>query len=211
MLFVSPLAAAVSPPVILVLGDSLSAAYGIEVQRGWVALLQNRLETQGYPHRVVNASISGDTTASGRSRVADALKRHRPQWLILELGANDGLRGLSTSAMRANLAAIIDMARQRGTHVLLVGMHIPTNYGKAYTEQFHAVFNELAARYELPFIPFLLDGVALDPGLMQTDGLHPRAEAQPQILDNVWAQLKPRLSKSPGKTISRPVNSAPAP
>jgi acyl-CoA thioesterase I len=180
-------------PVILVVGDSLSAGYGIDVDDGWVALLAARLREQGYPQRVVNASISGDTTASGRTRLPAALERHRPDIVILALGANDGLRGLPLDAMRDNLAAMIRAARRSGARVLLVGIHIPTNYGKAYTERFHAVYGELAERHRLALVPFLLDGVALDPALMQADGLHPGKNAQPRLLDNVWPALAPLL------------------
>jgi len=179
--------------VILVVGDSLSAGYGIDVDDGWVALLAARLRDQGYPQRVVNASISGDTTASGRTRLPAALERHRPAIVILALGANDGLRGLPIDAMRDNLAAMIRAAQRRGARVLLVGIHIPTNYGKEYTERFHAVYGELAKRYRTALVPFLLDGVALEPALMQADGLHPAPAAQPRLLDNVWPKLTPLL------------------
>jgi acyl-CoA thioesterase-1 len=185
--------AAPAAPVILVVGDSLSAGYGIDVDDGWVALLAARLRDQGYPQRVVNASISGDTTASGRTRLPAALERHRPAIVILALGANDGLRGLPIDAMRDNLAAMIRAAQRRGARVLLVGIHIPTNYGKEYTERFHAVYGELAKRYRTALVPFLLDGVALEPALMQADGLHPAPAAQPRLLDNVWPKLTPLL------------------
>jgi acyl-CoA thioesterase-1 len=180
-------------PAILVVGDSLSAGYGIELRAGWVTLLQQRLTQQGYPHRVVNASISGDTSAGGRARLADALKRHRPQIVIIELGANDGLRGLSLRATRTNLEAMIKAAQSAGARVLLVGMQLPPNYGPEYTGKFRAIYRDLASRYNLALVPFLLDGVALTPGLMQPDGLHPRAAAQPRLLDNVWPRLEPLL------------------
>lgn len=175
------------------LGDSLSAGYGIDVRAGWVTLLAQRLHEQGYPHAVVNASISGDTTAGGRARLPDALKRHRPGILVLELGANDGLRGLSLNETRANLDAMIKSAQSAGTRVLLVGIHLPPNYGPAYTKKFHAIYQGLAQTYNLPLVPFLLEGVALAPELMQADGLHPRAAAQPRLLDNVWPYLEPLL------------------
>jgi acyl-CoA thioesterase-1 len=186
-------AAAAAPPVILVVGDSLSAGYGIEVRDGWVALLEKRLAAQGYPHRVVNASISGDTSAGGRARLTAALKRHRPAVVILELGANDGLRGLSLAQTRANLAAMIEGAQAAGARVLLIGIHLPPNYGPAYTRKFHAQYAGLANRYRTALVPFLLEGVALDRALMQPDGLHPRAAAQPRLLDNVWPALEPLL------------------
>lgn len=180
-------------PVVLVLGDSLSAAYGIPVDQGWVSLLQHRLAERGFPHRVVNASISGDTSSGGLNRLPAALTREHPALVILELGANDGLRGLPIPMMTANLARLIDLAQQAGAKVALAEMRIPPNYGPLYTQRFQAAFGELAQRYHLPLIPFLLDGVAGNPALIQDDGLHPRAEAQPRILDNVWPTLAPLL------------------
>lgn len=185
--------AAANPPVLLVVGDSLSAGYGIELRSGWVSLLQDRLRQQGYPHRVMNASISGDTTAGGRARLADILKRERPQLVILELGGNDGLRGLSLVETRANLNAMIQAAKTSGARVLLTGIHIPPNYGPDYSQKFHAIYQDLARSQQVARVPFLLEGIALNPDLMQADGLHPRANAQPRILDNVWPQLKPLL------------------
>jgi len=185
--------AATTPPTILVLGDSLSAGYGIDVRTGWVALLEQRLHQQGYPQTVVNASISGDTTAGGRARLPEALQRHHPQVVIIELGGNDGLRGLSLAQTRANFEAMIKMARSAGAQVLLVGIYLPPNYGPEYTRKFHAIYSELAQKQQLPLVPFLLAGVALTPGLMQADGLHPRAAAQPRLLDNVWPYLEPLL------------------
>jgi acyl-CoA thioesterase-1 len=187
-------------PVILVLGDSLSAGLGIDVRVGWVALLQQRLAQAGYAYTVVNASISGDTTSGGRARLPQALTSHRPQWVILELGANDGLRGLPVKDMRVNLRAMIQDARAHGARVLLVGMRLPVNYGPAYTEQFHAVYVDLARREKIPLVPFLLDGVALRPDLLQDDGLHPRAQAQAALLDNVWPHLQPLLDKPTGRS-----------
>ncbi|MBS1235721.1 MAG: esterase [Proteobacteria bacterium] len=186
-------ASAARAPSILVVGDSLSAGYGIELRDGWVTLLQQRLTRQGYPHTVVNASISGDTTAGGRARLPDALKRHRPQIVILELGGNDGLRGLSLRETRANLDAMIKAAQTAGAQVLLVGIHLPPNYGPDYTGKFHAIYHDLARIHNTALVPFLLDGVALTPGLMQPDGIHPRAAAQPRLLDNVWPSLEPLL------------------
>ena len=182
------------PPVVLVVGDSLSSGYGIDLQAGWVALLGQRLTQQGYPHRVINASISGDTSGGGRARLPQLLALHAPDVVILELGANDGLRGLSLTVMRDNLAAMIKAARAQGARVVLVGMHLPVNYGSAYTEKFHAVYVDLARQLKIPLVPFLLDAVALDPQLMQADGLHPRAAAQARLLDNVWPVLKPSLA-----------------
>ncbi len=186
-------AARAESPVILVLGDSLSAGYGIPVEKGWVNLLQRRLVERGFPYRVVNASISGDTTSGGLSRLPAALELHRPAIVVLELGANDGLRGQPPMAMSRNLSQMIERSRQAGARVLLAEMRIPPNYGPLYAQKFQATFGELAQHYAIPLIPFLLDGVAGNPALIQDDGLHPRAEAQPQILDNVWAVLEPAL------------------
>ncbi|MGB4946930.1 MAG: arylesterase [Candidatus Competibacter denitrificans] len=180
-------------PTILVLGDSLSAGYGIAANQGWVKRLQDRLVERGFPHRVVNASISGDTTDGGLSRLPAALERERPTIVILELGANDGLRGQPPMVMSHNLAQMIELSRQAGVKVLLAEMRIPPNYGPTYTQKFHATFAELAKHYDIPLIPFLLDGVAGNPALIQEDGLHPRTEAQPRILDNVWGTLEPAL------------------
>lgn len=189
--FVTP--ALARAPVVLVLGDSLSSGYGINISAGWVSLLQQRLQQQGYPHQLINASISGDTTSSGRARLPRTLDLHHPDLVIIELGANDGLRGLPLASMRANLAAMIKLLRARGIQVLLIGMHLPSNYGPAYTEKFHAVYQELARELKIPFVPFLLEGVALNLDLMQADGLHPRAGAQERVLENVWPVLSPLL------------------
>lgn len=211
MLFVCN-AASAATPTILVLGDSLSAGYGIDVRDGWVALLAKRLRQQGYPQAVVNASISGDTTAGGRARLPEALRRHRPDVVIVELGGNDGLRGLSLAQTRANLDTIVKTAKSAGAQVLLVGIYLPPNYGPEYTRKFHAIYSELAQAHRCPLVPFLLAGVALTPGLMQDDGLHPRAAAQPRLLDNVWPYLEPLLkpTTSPVARSVRPVN-APVP
>ena len=182
-----------APPVILVLGDSLSAAYGIALADGWVALLQSRLRERGLDWRVVNAGISGDTTAGGLTRLPELLKRHRPAILIVELGANDGLRGLKPTVVRDNLARIIQAGRAAGSRVLLTGIQLPPNYGAAYNQAFQAVFQDLAAAQGVPLVPGLLAGVAEDRALMQADGVHPGVAAQPRILDNVWPVLEPLL------------------
>ncbi|MCC8992718.1 MAG: arylesterase [Candidatus Contendobacter sp.] len=182
-------------PVILVLGDSLSAAYGIPAEQGWVNRLQRRLAERGFPHQVVNNSISGDTTSGGLSRLPAALAREDPVIVILELGANDGLRGQPIMVMTTNLARLIELAQQAGAKVALAEMRIPPNYGPLYTQKFQAAFGELARRYDIVLIPFLLDGVAGNPELIQDDGLHPRAAAQTRILDNVWPTLEPLLQK----------------
>lgn len=182
-------------PTILVMGDSLSAAYGIETSQGWVALLGRRLGSEGHDWRVVNASVSGDTTAQGLTRLPLELARHRPAIVILELGANDGLRGLSVTAMQRNLAHMIVLAQKAGARVLLVGIYLPPNYGPEYTRQFAAVYPRLARRYHLPLVPFLLADVAEHRDWMQADGLHPLAMAEPRVLENVWVKLQPLLPR----------------
>jgi acyl-CoA thioesterase-1 len=188
-------AARAESPTILVLGDSLSAAYGIRLEQGWVALLQGRLKAQGYGHKVVNASASGETTGGALARLPRALALHRPAIVILELGGNDGLRGLPIAGVRGNFESLIRLSREAGAKVLLVGMRIPPNYGPAYTRTFHQLYDDLAREYRLPLVPFFLDGIALDDSMMLEDGLHPNAAAQPKLLDQVWPQLKPLLPR----------------
>lgn len=191
------LAAAPPPPSILVFGDSISAGYGLaSPAQGWVALLRAKLKERGYGYEVVNASVSGETTAGGLARLPRALEVHHPAIVILELGGNDGLRALAVSEMRANLARMIDLSAAAGAKVLLLGIQIPPNYGPQYTAQFAAVYAGLAQEKKLPFVPFLLKGVALSPELMQSDGIHPNPLGQPLLLDNVWPGLLPLL-KSP--------------
>ena len=190
------LAAGAAAPKILVFGDSLSAGYGIDPRVGWVALLANKLASQGYEYQVVNASVSGETTAGGRARLNHVLQLHHPAVLILELGANDGLRGLPVSQMRDNLQTMIEAASQAGAGVLLVGMQIPPNYGVEYAASFRDTFEQLSRQQKLRFAPFLLEGVALDAALVQVDGLHPTAAAQPRLLENVWQALQPLLKKN---------------
>jgi len=185
--------AATAAPSILVLGDSLSAAYGIRVDQGWVALLQARLRAQGYGHRVVNASSSGETTGGALARLPRALATHKPAIVIVELGGNDGLRGLPVNDVRANLESIVSLSQQAGARILLVGMRIPPNYGPSYTRDFERMYAQLAKRHALPHVPFLLADVALDDNLMQDDGLHPNAAAQPRLLEAVWKPLEPML------------------
>lgn len=184
-------------PTVLVVGDSLSAGYGIELDEGWVNLLQHRLQINHYPHQVINASISGDTSRGGLARLPAALDRYRPHLVILELGGNDGLRGLPLTALKTNLAAMIELCRAAGARVLLAEMRIPPNYGPVYSKKFQALYGELAHQYDIPLIPFLLDGVAGHADLMQEDGIHPRAAAQARILDNVWPVVKTVLD-APG-------------
>lgn len=179
---------------VLVLGDSLAAAHNIPVETGWVHLLGTRLGKMVPKWTVVNASVSGETSLSGRNRLPALLKKYQPRVLVLELGANDGLRGLPLPSLRANLAAMLDAARQADVRVLLVGIELPLNYGPAYRDGLRAVYTDLARSHQVALVPFLLDGVALDPGLMQDDGLHPRAQAQPRVLQNVWPELQPLLN-----------------
>ena len=182
-------------PVVLVVGDSLSAGYGVAVDSTWVALLQKRLAAQGYGYRVVNASISGDTTGGARARLPRALELHDPAIVILELGGNDGLRGLPLRQVRENFEFLIERSQAAGAKVVLVGMRMPPNYGAAYADGFHALYGELAQRYETPLLGFFLEGVALDEKLMQADGIHPTAAAQPRLLDNLWPVLSQVLKK----------------
>lgn len=182
-------------PVILVLGDSLSAGYGVPVDATWVALLQRRLTGQGYGYRVVNASVSGETTGGARGRLPRALDVHKPAVVVLELGGNDGLRGLPLRQVRDNFEAMIAAARAAGARIVIVGMRMPPNYGAEYANQFHALFGELAARHKAPLVDFFLDGVALDDALMQPDGIHPNSAAQPRLLDNLWPALRQVIKK----------------
>lgn len=176
-------------PVILVLGDSLSAAYGLAPEQGWVYLLKQKLAAEYPAYEVVNASISGETTAGGRKRLNALLQQYQPKLMIIELGANDGLRGLSLKNMRTNLAAMIAASQQIKAQVLLIGMRIPSNYGEAYTQAFFQSFTQLVEQYNTGYVPFLLDGIATDMTLFQADGIHPTAQAQPHLLETVWSHL----------------------
>ena len=180
--------------VILIIGDSLSAGYGLEPGKGWVTLLQQRLDARHLFYRVVNASISGDTTANGLNRLPAALHTHLPSLVLIELGANDGLRGLPLATMSQNLSTMISLSQSQSAKVLLIGMRIPPNYGKRYTDAFFTLYASLASQYQLSLVPFLLEGVGARPALMQADGLHPNEMAQPTLLDNVWEKLLPMLS-----------------
>ena len=188
-------APAAAAPAILVWGDSLSAAYGLEASQGWVALLDARLKARGYDYTVVNGSVSGETTAGGLTRLPEALKEHKPAIVLLELGANDGLEGLPVKLMQDNLGRMIMLSRKAGAQVLLLGILMPPNYGPAYTREFRDAYLDLARRYQLPFLPFLLEGVAQHRELLQADGKHPKAEGEPKVLDNVWPKLVPLLKK----------------
>ncbi len=189
-------AAPAEAPVILVFGDSISAGYGLaRVEQGWVALLQTRLKEQEYGYQVVNASVSGETTAGGLTRLPRALMLHQPKIVILELGGNDGLRALPIAQMRSNLVRMIDLSTAAGAQVLLLGMRIPPNYGPDYTEQFRLCYTEVARDKKLPLVPFLLNGIALTPNLMQADGIHPDELGQPLLMANIWPSLKPLLRR----------------
>jgi len=177
----------------VVLGDSLSAGYGIDKNRGWVALLDARLRQQGYRYRVVNASVSGDTTSGGLSRLPVTLAQLKPEILIVELGGNDGLRGLSVNETASNLDRIVKQGKKAGAAVLLLGMQLPPNYGPEFSRRFRESFNTVAASNDIALVPFFLNNVALRAELMQADGIHPRVEAQPILLDNVWPALRPLL------------------
>ena len=184
----------VEAPTVLVFGDSLSAGYGIEVDQSWATLLQARLKEQGYEHRVVNASISGDTSEGGAARIAQAIESFAPALIILELGGNDGLRGIPPSRMRDNLRTIIETSTASGAAVVLLGIRIPPNYGQRYIEEFDEVFRQLATELEVPWIEFFMEGIALNEKFMQSDGIHPNAIAQPLLLDNAWPSIHTALS-----------------
>lgn len=193
-MFALPMIASAAPTptaaaTILVLGDSISAGYGLAANEGWVSLLQNRLKSQGYGYRVVNASVTGETTTGGLARLPRALSLHRPAVVVIELGGNDGLRGLPLDTSRANLQKMIDLSREAGAAVLLLGMKIPPNYGPRYASEFERLFADLAGRNELAFEPFFLEKIALVEGMMQEDGIHPTAKAQPIMLETLWPRL----------------------
>jgi len=194
LLMSTTVSTAIEAPLLLVFGDSLSAAHGFDRVDGWVNLLRARLREQDSDYQVANASISGDTTAGGLARMPQELDQQRPKIVLLELGANDGLRGLDLVEMRINLTRMIEMSQAVGAQVVLFEMRLPPNLGRAFTEKFRGIYHDLAARYSLPLVPFFLDGVAQVPALMQSDGLHPNAQAQPRMLENVWPILEPLLT-----------------
>lgn len=181
---------------ILIIGDSLSAGYGIDEEQSWVELLQNRLDDQGYGYRVINASISGDTTGGGLRRLPRALDQHEPGILLIELGGNDGLRGTPIQVIRNNIGSMIELAQESGARVVLAGMEMPPNYGVTYTGGFSRMYAELAEEYDAAYIGFFMKNVALNPNLMQPDGIHPNADGQPILLDNVWPVLRTLLRNS---------------
>lgn len=185
-------------PTLMVLGDSLSTAHGFAERDGWVALLERRLAQDDLPWQVVNASVSGETTRGALTRLPRALERHDPALVIIELGGNDGLRGVHPNQMlaemRDNLAQLVRLSLDHGADVLLLGMHLPPNYGSHFTERFHDIYHQVAREFDVPLVPFFLDGVAEDRSLMQADGIHPTAEAQERMLENVWEVLDGMVS-----------------
>jgi acyl-CoA thioesterase-1 len=194
LIFLTGASAHADSPLILVFGDSISAGYGLaHVDQGWVELLKTRLKQEGYGYGVVNASVSGETTAGGLSRLPRALSVHHPKIVVLELGGNDGLRALPITQMSENLAKMIDLSQQEGAKVLLLGMRMPPNYGPQFTAKFQQVYSDLARDEKVALVPFLLDGIALTPELMQGDDIHPNLDGQPILLKNVWPALKPLL------------------
>ena len=194
MLFAAAAAQAATAPTVLVFGDSLSAGYGIDVDQSWPALLQSRLVSQGYEHRVINASISGETTEGGVTRIARTLENFSPELVILELGGNDGLRGFPTDRMKTNLQTIIETTKTSGAAVIMLGIRIPTNYGPRYTGAFENVYRELADQLSVLWIEFFMEGIALNEELMQEDGIHPNASAQSILLDNAWPIIRQALA-----------------
>ena len=183
------------PPVLLILGDSLSAGYGMDREHSWVNLLDIRLEEGGYSYRILNSSISGDTTQGGLSRIARLLDRYQPEIVIIELGANDGLRGINPDITRANLTTMIQQSQEAGARVLLTGIRLPPNYGPVYLEQFESMYSDLANEFDTLLVPFFMDGVALRADLLQADNIHPNEKGQPVLLDNVWVVLEPELHR----------------
>ncbi len=184
---------------VLVVGDSISAAFGLETQEGWVALLEERLLEHNPEFKVVNASISGETTGGGLARFPQLLSQHQPDYVIIELGGNDGLRGLSLTQMSSNLTGMVQQAKQQGAVVLLLGMRLPGNYGQRYTEAFYNVYQQIAERENVAIVDFFLAGVGGEEGMMQADGVHPTQMAQPLLLDNAWQRLAPLLLLAPAE------------
>lgn len=178
---------------LLVVGDSISAGLGLDTSQGWVSLLDKRLKEQGFAYKVVNASISGDTSAGGLARLPALLSEQKPKLVVIELGGNDGLRGMAPAQLQQNLSGMVEQSRKAGAQVLLLGMKLPPNYGQRYTDAFSRVFEAVAQEQKIVLVPFFLDGVGGVPGMMQADGIHPAVAAQPKLLDNMWPALKPLL------------------
>ncbi len=183
------------PPTVLIFGDSLSAGYGMEVDQSWVALLQVRLKDQGYEHRVINASVTGETTEGGATRIDTALAEFSPELIILELGGNDGLRGFPAARMKGNLEKIVARAKASGAAIVLLGIRIPTNYGPRYSAEFESVFRQVSDDFDVQWIEFFMEGIALNDDLLQDDRIHPNAVAQPMLLDNAWPVISATLKK----------------
>jgi acyl-CoA thioesterase-1 len=183
------------PPVLLILGDSLSAGYGMDRERSWVTLLDLRLQEYGYSYRILNSSISGDTSQGGLARLPRLLDRYKPEIVIIELGANDGLRGINPDITRNNLTNMIQQSQRIGARVLLAGIKLPPNYGTTYLEKFESMYAELANEFETLLVPFFMEGVAMRPDLLQADNIHPNEKGQPVLLENVWTILEPVLSR----------------
>jgi acyl-CoA thioesterase I len=185
-----------SPPALLIFGDSLSAEYGLKRSTGWVSLLQDRLKSEGFPHRIINASISGETTAGGLSRLAGLVKKHQPAAVVIQLGANDGLRGLPVSQTERNLKRMLEISTANGAKAVIVGIRVPPNYGAQYTTQFDNLFTKLGQQTNTPVVPFFFEGFAEKTDFFQADGIHPNEKAQPMMLNIVWPALKPVLAAS---------------
>ncbi|MFC1776214.1 arylesterase [Pseudomonadota bacterium] len=182
-------------PVLLILGDSLSAGYGMDREHSWVHLLELRLDQYGHSYRVLNSSISGDTTQGGLARLPRLVDRYQPEIVIIELGGNDGLRGINPDVTRENMTRMIRYSQQSGARVLLAGIKLPPNYGTAYLQQFESIYTDLAAEYDTLLVPFFMDGVVFEPGMLQADGIHPSEKGQPVLLENVWTVLAPALDR----------------
>ena len=193
--FLSVAATASEPPVLLILGDSLSAGYGMDREKSWVSLLETRLRESGYSYRILNSSISGDTSQGGLARISRLLDRYQPEIVIIELGANDGLRGIDPDITRENMTSMVQQSQAIGARVLLAGIKLPPNYGSAYLEQFESIYADLANEFDTLLVPFFMDGVAFRPDLLQADTIHPNEAGQPVLLDNVWKVLEPALSR----------------
>ena len=191
MLILAPAAGVAA--TIMVYGDSLSAGYGLPQEQGWVSLMQKKLHDEKLDYKVINLSISGETTLGGKNRITAALEAHRPAIVILALGANDGLRGQNPDTIRSNLEAMLDACRKYKARVLLIGMRLPPNYGAAYTNKFNNIFKDISKRRKVAWVPFLLEGFAEDSEMFQADGVHPAVQAQPLILETVWKKLRPLL------------------
>jgi len=194
MMLITANAGGADTPTVLIFGDSLSAGYGIDVDQSWVSLLQQRLKEQGYEHQVINASISGETTEGGATRIETALAVFSPELIILELGGNDGLRGIPAARMKSNFEQIIKRAQASGATVVLLGIRIPTNYGPRYSAEFEAVFREVSENLGVKWIEFFMEGIALNDALLQDDRIHPNASAQPLLLDNAWPVIRAALN-----------------